>query len=86
MKIVLEIPKEFESHFKRDKFHDSMRRINADFKHADLVLSGNYEIELLEMLEEAFKDSWEIRFKYLDDGLDNVLRLEEAYHKITKYD
>ena len=30
MKIEIEIPKEFEEHFKQDKFKDSLERIMAD--------------------------------------------------------
>ena len=34
MRIEIEIPKEFEEHFKQDKFKDSLERIMADIKHS----------------------------------------------------
>ena len=33
MRIEIEIPKEFESHFDQDKFKDSFERIMADIFH-----------------------------------------------------
>lgn len=61
MKLVIEIPKEFVSHYKADKFKDSLERISADiaqyrFDHR-VTLSGNYEEETLSMLIEAFSNS-----------------------------
>lgn len=53
MRIEIEIPKEYEEHFKRDQFEDSLMRLNAD-KHE---LAGNYESELCLMLIKAFKNS-----------------------------
>ena len=55
MKIEIEIPKEFEEHFKQDKFKDSLERIMADLKNS--LCAGNYEYETIEMLEEAFENS-----------------------------
>ena len=55
MKIEIEIPKEFEEHFKQDKFKDSLERIMADLKNS--LCAGNYEYETIEMLKKAFKDS-----------------------------
>lgn len=58
MKITLDIPKEFEQHFNEDKFKDSLLRLKVDtnygFEH-DETISGIYEIELLDMLVEAFE-------------------------------
>ena len=56
MKLLIEIPKEFENHYKIDKFKDSFGRIAFDTKHTP-VLAGNYEYELLDMLEKAFEKS-----------------------------
>ena len=63
-KIIITIPDEFESHFKSDKFKDSMGRAIFDLKQrpTDIVnLAGRYEIETLEMLETALEESKEIR-------------------------
>lgn len=58
MKITIEIPKEFEEHYNRDKFEDSLKRIEADLKHLKYHgLSGLCELELIEMLIKAFKRS-----------------------------
>lgn len=58
MEIVIEIPKDFENHFNSDKFEDSLQRVRFDIHKAIIakkdVLSGNYEIETLDMLTEAF--------------------------------
>ena len=61
MRIEIDIPKEFEQHFKQDKFKDSLERIMADIKHSlengDCLCAGRYEYETIEMLEKAFEDS-----------------------------
>ena len=53
MKIEIEIPKEFEEHFKKDKFEDSLHRLCADAH----LIAGNYEQETAIMLIKAFKES-----------------------------
>lgn len=67
MKIAIDIPKEFEKHFNNDRFEDSLKRIEADVhdcinETAQNVpaISGNYELELIDMIIEAFKNA-EIR-------------------------
>lgn len=57
MRIEIEIPKEFERHFKRDRFSDSLKRIMTDMRSNYLLLSGNYEYETIEMLEKVFKSA-----------------------------
>lgn len=59
MTLLLEIPKEFEEHITYDKFQDSLNRIYGDLK-GDIgrgILSGNYEMELLNMLMIAFNSA-----------------------------
>lgn len=60
MRIEIDIPKEFEEHFKQDKFKDSFERIMADIKHSlengDCLCAGRYEYETIEMLEEALEN------------------------------
>ena len=60
MRIEIEIPKEFEEHFKQDKFKDSLLRLKADTNYGlehDETISGIYEIELLDMLVVAFEEA-----------------------------
>ena len=58
MEIIIKIPKEFENHFNSDKFEDSLQRVRFDIHKAMIakrcILSGNYEIETLDMLTKAF--------------------------------
>ena len=61
MRIEIDIPKEFEEHFKQDKFKDSLERIMADIWHSlengDCLCAGRYEYETIKMLEEALENS-----------------------------
>lgn len=58
MEITIKIPKEFEEHYNKDKFADSLKRIEADIKYQEgYGLSGLYELELIEMLRNAFNRS-----------------------------
>ncbi len=63
MKILIDIPQDFEKHFNEDRFEDSLKRIITDVNHQienELSISGLYEIETCEMLIGAFKNA-EIR-------------------------
>lgn len=57
MKLLIEIPKDFEEHFNNDKFKDSLERIRVDIKinleTEKTQFSGNYEMELAKMLRDA---------------------------------
>lgn len=55
MKITIEIPKEFEGHWKTDRFKESIERLKADIH----FLAGNYEEELADMLIRAFTEATE---------------------------
>ena len=61
MRIEIEIPKEFEEHFKQDKFKDSLERIMADIFHSlkigNCLCAGRYEYETIEMLVKALENS-----------------------------
>ena len=61
MRIEINIPKEFEKHFKQDKFKDSLEKIMVDIFHSlengDCLCAGRYEYETIEMLEEALENS-----------------------------
>lgn len=56
MKLVIEIPQEFECDWNRDKFHDCFNRVLADLGGMYSV-SGRYEKETIKMLESAFRDA-----------------------------
>ena len=57
MTISIEVPKEFEEHFNMDRFKDSLERMRVDIQKGlvnnNIILSGLYEIELIEMLRDA---------------------------------
>lgn len=55
MKVTIDIPQKFERHFNKDKFEDSLKRLKADA--GTFCMAGKYEIELCEMLIEAFKNA-----------------------------
>lgn len=54
MKLIIEIPEEFEEHFNNDRFADSLMRIQVNTEHQEWSLSGLYEVELITMLRNAF--------------------------------
>jgi hypothetical protein len=56
MKIVIDIPKEFEEHFKSDRFEDSLARIASDIESFGFQLAGRYEKETITILREAIKN------------------------------
>ncbi len=57
MKLLIEIPKEFEEHFNNDRFTDSFKRICTDIQYYGYPISGLYERELIEMLEIAMTNA-----------------------------
>lgn len=65
--VMFALPKPFIRHFREDKFEDSFERIKADIRasldNKTYGCSGNYELEVTEMLEEALKVSNIIRFR-----------------------
>lgn len=58
MKLVLNIPEEFESDYRTDDFNDCFQRVLADIK--DGKLCGKYEKETIEMLAIAFQRAKEL--------------------------
>lgn len=76
MKLIIDIPKEFESDYKGDKFKDFFSRVLCDIGKG--VLCGNYEKETAEMFLKAFDESvpmanivekLEKREKYLENAM-----------------
>lgn len=57
MKLLIEIPKEFEEHFNNDRFKDSLERIRVDIQCglecSKIKMAGLYELELIQMLRNA---------------------------------
>ena len=72
MKVLIDIPKEIFVDYDADKFHDCFMRFYADCQNLD-GLVGNYELETLECLDEAFSES-----KVVDNNTmyNNMLTLE----------
>ena len=56
MKVLIDIPRELVGDYDTDKFHDCFMRFLTDAKYND-GLAGNYEAEILAMLDEAFNKS-----------------------------
>lgn len=61
MKIVIDIPKEFEEHFNNDRFEDILEKIKFsifDGTSTDLFYPySNYQVETMDMLIKALKES-----------------------------
>ena len=57
MHILIEIPEEFEKHFRNDKFKDSLSRIKHAVIEDRRIICGLYELELMEMLTKAFPNA-----------------------------
>ena len=57
MKVLIEIPKEFEEHFNTDRFKDSLERVRVDIQCgiecSEIKMAGLYELELIQMLRNA---------------------------------
>lgn len=69
MKIVIEIPEEFEHDYKTDKFKDFFSRVQCDIENG--TLCGNYEKETTEMFLKAFDESV---------PMDNIVKKLEEKH------
>ena len=55
MKLIIDIPTEFEIDYKGDKFKDFFSRVLCDIEKG--VMCGNYEKETAEMFLKAFDES-----------------------------
>lgn len=55
MRIVIEIPEEFEADYNVNRFSDFFSRVMADIDYNGIC--GNYERETADVLAEAFKNS-----------------------------
>lgn len=72
MKLLIDIPKEFVAHFEQDKFTDSLERIRADINYSlvvsNILSAGNYELKLIEMLIEVFKNCKRVNTTTISDA------------------
>jgi hypothetical protein len=78
MRIEIEIPKEFECDYNKDKFKNFFNRVLTDIIFFD-GLCGNYEKETAEMLQKAFAES-----KIAYDVEAKVAELEKEYDLADK--
>ena len=63
MKITIDIPKEFEEHFNEDKFKDNLERVKCYCTEMDYTaLSCQYDLDVLAMLIEAFKNAEPVKY------------------------
>ena len=53
MKVLIDIPEEFELDYRTDRFRDFFERVTADMD----VMCGRYERETAEVLSKAFQQS-----------------------------
>lgn len=89
MEIVIKIPKEFEEHFKSDRFEDSLARVASDIESFGFQLAGRYEKETITMLREAFKNGTPLPKGHGDlVDRDRVIDLlnEQEYNYYTQLD
>ena len=56
MKLIIDIPKEFEQDFNKDRFEDSLARVASDIESFGFQLSGRYEMETIKMLRISLKN------------------------------
>mgnify|MGYP003325423954 CR=1 FL=1 len=64
MEIKIKIPKEFEEHFNKDRFKDSLERIYTDLEYsANYKIFGNHELETIKMLEDSLIKAEVIKIK-----------------------
>lgn len=74
MKLIIDIPKEFETDYNGDKFKDFFSRVLCDIDKG--VMCGNYEKETAEMFLKAFDESVP-----MDNIVENIEKhLEEDSH------
>lgn len=86
MKITIDIPKEFEKHFDNDRFKDSLERVMTDVNcqiKKELSISGNYEIETLEMLINAFKTAEPVKCGRWERRMSNIYACSECTNEVT---
>jgi hypothetical protein len=79
MKLIIEIPEEFEIHFMQDKFEDFFIRIIGDMSRNVPSLCGVDEKEIAEMLKTAFLNS-----KAVYHDVNEVTCFEKVVNRLTE--
>lgn len=67
MKIIIEIPPEFEVDYRRDKFNDFFKRVETDINCGSILLCGLWEQEIAEMFITAFRKSEEVNQQWKEN-------------------
>lgn len=74
LSVTIKVPKEFESHWNRDRFKESLERLSFDANE----LAGNYERELVDMLIKSFQEA---EVSYMNESqLYELYRILQDYH------
>ena len=97
MKLIIDIPKEFETDYNGNKFKDFFSRVLCDIEIG--VLCGNYEKETAEMFLKAFDESvpmsnivdkLEEKTEFLKDctkyGNESAEQQEKSYSTMMMYE
>lgn len=82
MKILIDIPKEFEVDYNTDRFAEFFHRCLADM----CTCCGNYELETAEMMEKAFAESKIYDPEKVVEQLEDYGNEEVNYYKNTPYE
>lgn len=85
MKILIEIPKEFESLFEFDRFADSLARVASDIEAHGFELSGRYERETITMIRKAFENATPLPKGYgvLVEGKEVLREIYDLRHRAS---
>lgn len=73
MKIIIDIPQEFEQDFINNRFEEAFQRLMADAH----CIAGNYEKETASMLINAFRESKEYNLENVIHKLEDRKQLHE---------
>ena len=93
MRLIINIPKEFEQDFNKDRFEDSFARVASDIESFGFQLAGRYEQETITMLREAFRNCKVlpehhgrlIDYRCVVDAIDDWIKREYSYTNATYY-
>ena len=75
MKLIIDIPEEFEAFFNKDKFANSLERIEIDVSdsidedYTIPAVSGRNELALINMLKIAFREAESLEYDRKKDSL-----------------
>lgn len=90
MKLIIEMPEEFEIHFMQDKFEDFFIRIIGDMSRNVPSLCGVDEKEIAEMFKTAFLNSKVVNndvneaADYLEKGKERNKAIEDSKRAVAK--